>query len=340
MPKLAALTLLTLFAWLPGTAALASEEETGEIIEFDDFPTEELLKYPPWFKQSFYDLKTDLEEAVGSGKKGIIVYFGQKRCAYCKQLLEHNFQLADIVAYTQRHFDVIPIDIWNPEEITDPEGNPSTHRDYAVAMGTNFTPSLVFYDGDGKIALRLRGYYPPYVNRAALEYVAGDHYKRETFTVYLARGDQTQRFEKEDMVEEDFFIPPPHNLDRSRFKAERPLVVFFEQGDCHACDVLHTQALSQPAIRALFAQLDSVQLNMGKDSPVVTPDGRRTTAKAWANEMDLFFAPAIVFFDEQGDEIIRVDSVVRFFRLRNVLNYIISGGYRYQPNYQRWRTGN
>ena len=37
-------------------------------------------------------------------------------------------------------------------------------------MGTNFTPSLVFYDADGNIALRLRGYYPPYQFRAALEY--------------------------------------------------------------------------------------------------------------------------------------------------------------------------
>jgi hypothetical protein len=32
-----------------------------------------------------------------------------------------------------------------------------------------------------------------------------------------------------------------------------------------------------------------------------------------------------------------VDSVVGFYRLRNVLNYISSKAYLDEPNYQRWR---
>ena len=67
--------------------------------------------------------------------------------------------------------------------------------------------------------------------------MAGGHYQREKFPVYMARGDQTLRFEPGDLVEEPF-SPTAYNLDRSRFPA-LPLVVFFEQGDCHACDILH-----------------------------------------------------------------------------------------------------
>jgi thioredoxin-related protein len=333
--------LLALAVWLSSGAALAATaQEPEEAFEFDDFPLEEMVQYPSWFKNSFLDLGEDLAEAEAAGKKGIIVYFGQRRCAYCKMLMEVNFKLNDVVAYTREHFDVIPVDIWSPEELTDPAGNVMSERDFALQMGTNFTPSLIFYDTAGKIALRLRGYYPPYQFRAALEYVAGDHYRRESFPVYMARGDATQRFEKMDLNEQDFFSPPPYNLDRSRYPGERPLVVFFEQGDCHACDVLHTQPLQQPGIRQLFEQFDNVQLNMHADTPVVTPDGRRTTARQWARELGIFYAPSILFFDEQGREIIRVDSVVRFFRLRGVLNYVITRGYKAYPNFQRWRVSN
>ncbi|MBT8440695.1 MAG: thioredoxin, partial [Gammaproteobacteria bacterium] len=69
-------------------------------------------------------------------------------------------------------------------------------------------------------------------------------------------------------------------------------------------------------------------------------DGERTTAREWANKLNIFYAPSMVFFDENGREIIRLDSVVRFFRLRNVLNYILSGAYKTQPNFQAWRFEN
>ena len=330
--------LLLFFGLLIGPQTGIPALEGDDPLQFDDTPLDDLLEHPSWFKESFLDLDEDLEEAVAAGKKGIIVYFGQRRCAYCKMLMEVNFQTPDIVTYTRQHFDLIPIDIWSPEEVTTPSGESLSQRDYAQQLGTRFTPSLVFYDAEGRIALRLRGYYPPYQFRAALEYVAGGHYLREKFPVYMARGDRTLRFEAEDMVEQPFFSPPPYNLDRSRYPAELPLVVFFEQGNCHACDILHTQPLSRKAVRQLFDQFESVQLDMWADTPLIKPDGERSTAREWAKELDIFYAPSIVFFDENGREIIRVDSVVRFFRLRNVLNYVISRGYLAEPNFLRWSS--
>jgi thioredoxin-related protein len=318
---------------------LPAIESEKDVFAFDDFPLEELLQYPNWFKQSFLDLPTDLQEALEENKKGIILYFGQKRCAYCKMLLEVNFGLNDITTYTRRHFDIIPIDIWSTEEITTLSGNTMTQRDYALSEKTNFTPSLIFIDAEGKEALRLRGYYPPYQFRAALEYVADRHYRKESFPDYLARGESGTAFEPGDLNEEDFFIPAPHNLDRSRLPGQRPLVVYFEQGNCHACDVLHGQPLRDPAINRLVKEFDNVQLDIHAKTPVITPDGRKTDARQWAKELGLFYTPSLLFFDEQGREVIRVDSVIRFYRLRNVINYITSRGYLSQPDYQRWRVG-
>jgi thioredoxin-related protein len=327
--------LMLLASFKPNAYAIDSE---SDVYAFDDFPLEELLQYPDWFKKSFLDLPDDLEEAVANHKRGLIVYFGQKRCAYCKMLLEVNFGLSDITTYTRKHFDIVPIDIWSTEEVTTLDREVITQREYTLQQKTNFTPSLIFYDQQGIEALRLRGYYPPYQFRAALEYVADGHFRNESFPDYLARGDAGTAFEPGDLNEEDFFIPPPHNLDRSRFPGQRPLLVYFEQGNCHACDVLHGQPLRDPAINKLLRGFDNVQLDIAKKTPIITPSGKKTTAYQWAKDLGLFYTPSLIFFDEQGSEIIRVDSVVRFYRLRKVINFITSRGYITQPNYQRWRV--
>jgi thioredoxin-related protein len=305
---------------------------------FYDAPLPEPIAYPTWFKLSFLDLADDLDEAIADGKRGLVVYFGQKYCAYCEKLLEVNFgEKADIVDYTRKYFDVVGMDIHGQRSVTGFDGREQTEHDFALEQQINFTPTLVFYDRKQREALRLSGYYPPYKFRAALEYVADGFYRKEDFRAYLARAGVPAVFGEGELDHEDFFLPPPHALDRSRIAAQRPLVVFFEQSDCHACDILHTGPLRDAAIAERLAGFDADQLNMWSDTPVITPDGQRTTARKWADQLGLFYSPTLLFFDEHGKEIVRVDSVVQFYRLRNVLDYVLSGGYREYPTFQQWR---
>lgn len=329
-----ALSCATLVGLVAGVGAvdLPGDEE---VYGFDDRPLSEPLEHPPWFKESFLDLRQDLAESLAAGKRGLMVYFGQRRCAYCQKLLRTNFGLKDIVEYTQAHFDVIPIDIWGVAEVTDLQGRTLTERELAEREDTVFTPSILFYGPDGELRLRLRGYYPPYQFRAALEYVADGHYRRESFRDYLARGDNRMVFDEGDLNDEPMFGAPPYNLDR-RVPSDRPLAVFFEQGDCHGCDVLHGQTLRDPAIYRHFEAMDTVQLNMWSDTPVIAPSGEHTTARAWAAELGLFYAPSILFFDERGREILRVDSVVGLYRLGNVLDYMASKAYATE-RFRQWR---
>jgi hypothetical protein len=41
-------------------------------------------------------------------------------------------------------------------------------------------------------------------------------------------------------------------------------------------------------------------------------------------------------FDERGKEVFRVDSVVQFFRLANVLRYVADKAYLKYPLFQLW----
>jgi len=331
--------VLTIVSLVAGAAFVtdALAEDDDDFLLFDDRPLEQPLEFPDWFKLSFLDLRDDLKEVRQEGKDGLMVYFGQKYCAYCRKFLEKDLTKEDIRTYIEKHFDVIGIDIHGQRMVTDLAGREMDERKFAVKEHTNFTPSVIFYDRDGHDVLRLRGYYPPYRFRAALEYVADDHYRKESFREYLARADVPLVFEPGDMNQESFFMPGPYMLDRTRMPGERPLAVFFEQGNCWACDVLHTSLLSDPEIRERMSRFEAVQLPFWGDVPVITPSGEHTTARKWAAKLGLFYTPTLIIFDPDGREIIRIDSVVQFYRLRNVLDYVLSGGYRQYPTFQQWR---
>jgi thioredoxin-related protein len=133
-------------------------------------------------------------------------------------------------------------------------------------------------------------------------------------------------------------MKPPLALDRSVFPASQPLAVIFERPNCHACDVLHSEPLRDAVVRERLAGFDVAQLNVVDDeTPVLTPDGRHLTPRQWSNELELFYTPTLIFFDTQGVEIFRIDSVVQFFRLAGVLRYVAEKAYQENPVFQHWK---
>lgn len=315
------------------------------ISDINDVAKERDLHYPDWFSNSFLDLKEEMEDAQKEGKLGIIVYFGQVDCAYCEALLNINFgKEKDIVKFTQQHFNVIPIDIWGSREVIGLDGKVYTEKKHAEHHQVDFTPTLLFHLHEGinknekqTIDLRLNGFYPPYEFRAALEYITYGYQKTESLKEYMSRADPPGKFELEDINEEDFFIKPPYVFDRRYFKSKEPLIVFFEQQNCHACDILHSEPLNDPQVKKLIGNFEVAQLDMNSNTPTITPTGEKLTAKQWANKLNIFYTPTLVFFDEKGKEIIRVESVVKLYRLRGVLDYVYKKAYLDAPTFQRWR---
>ncbi|MGD8783803.1 MAG: thioredoxin fold domain-containing protein [Thioalkalispiraceae bacterium] len=323
--------ILSAILYLTGAVAVAAPGDPA----IDDRPLKEALSLPDWFKLSFLDIQDDINEAT-RGRRGLIIYFGQSYCPYCRAHLENNWGRKDIVAYTRANFDVIAINVRGNSSVIDIGGNEYSEKQFAARYKANFTPTTLFFDDSGKQALKLSGYRKPYQFLAALEYVADKHHRNETFREYLARAEQAESFGQDSLNDNDIFKSPPFDL--AKLAKQAPLAVFFEERRCHACDVLHGGPLARPAILEVFKQLNTVQLDMWSETPVVTPQGKNTTAKKWADELALNYAPTIIFYDESGQEIIRVDSVVGFLRLKNVLKYINTRAYRTQPSYQLWRS--
>jgi thioredoxin-related protein len=317
---------------------LNSYASTSDDITFDDKPLDYALILPDWFKLSFLELAADIKEVKEQNKKGLIIYFGQKFCPYCKAHLEKNWGQDDIVKYTQKNFDVIAINVKGQRPVLDLDGKTYTEKTFAVLKKTNFTPSVIFYNTKGQEVLRLRGYRPPYQFRAALEYVADKHYLKETFRSYMARAESALSYGKKELNSNDLlFNKPPYLLDRSKIKAEQPLMVIFERKHCHACDVLHGGPFTRTEIETQLLQLETVQLDINSEQPVFTPDGQKISSEKWAEQLNINYTPTIIFFDQKGKEIIRIESVVWFYRLRNVLKYVLTGAYNKYATFQLWR---
>ena len=139
------------------------------------------------------------------------------------------------------------------------------------------------------------------------------------------------------MIPESFFTQEPFNLDRSSGAQGRPIAVFFEQADCPNCVTLHQSVLVDESTRLIIAAFDAVQLDMwSAKTKVVTPSGQTMTARDWANELGVAYAPTIVLFDAAGNEVIRSEAWFKMFHTQSLFTYVTNEAFRTEPNFQRY----
>lgn len=151
-----------------GALCIALAGATGPLARAAD-PS--AIAVPQWFKVSSLDLRDDIKAATAA-KKRVMLYFGKSGCPYCKQLMEVNFRQPDIVAKTRQRFDAIEINIYGSRQVTWVDGTVRSEQEFAALLAAQRTPTLLFLDERGGIALRVTGYYPPPRFLAGIEYAA------------------------------------------------------------------------------------------------------------------------------------------------------------------------
>ena len=288
---------------------------------------------PEWFKESFLDIREDVAEAAAAGKR-VILYFYQDGCPYCARLLRDNFGDRRIAEKTRKHFDVIAINIWGDREVTDFAGRQTTEKRFAADLKVQYTPTLLMLDEQGKVVLRINGYFEPHKFDVALDYVAGHHEKEGGFRAYYAKVAPQPASGK--IPELPGSLPHPLRLKDAPQRTWRPLVVFFEQKVCRECDELHQDLLRRREVAIALTNLDTAVVDIGSRETLQTPDGRELPAEQWARELGIQYAPSLVFFDREGREVFRTEAWLRTFHLHGALDYVVSGAYRHQPNFQRF----
>jgi thioredoxin-related protein len=286
---------------------------------------------PDWFVNSFLDIREDVAEAAAEDKR-VILYFYQDGCPYCKKLLDTNLSQREIAGKMRGGFNVIAINMWGDREVTDFDGDGTTEKAFARSLRVMFTPTLLFLNEGGEAILRVNGYYAPHKFNAALDYVLEYNGSRPSFREYSAGIAPSPASGKLHRADASLAADAPlHRRDGGR-----PLLVFFEQRDCAPCDELHLDVLQRPESREQLARFDTVLLDMWSQERVQRPDGKTSSSAEWARELDVKYAPSLVFFNHVGEEVFRTEAYLRSFHVQSVMDYVASGAYLEQPSFQRF----
>ena len=56
----------------------------------------------------------------------------------------------------------------------------------------------------------------------------------------------------------------------------------------------------------------------------------------WAKQLDIKYAPSLLFFNTSGEEVFRTDAYLKAFHVQSVMDYVSSGDYKTQSNFQRY----
>lgn len=281
---------------------------------------------PSWFKESFLDIREDIEEATAENKR-VLLYFYQDGCPYCGKLLQDNFSDREIADYSQKHFDVIAINMWGDREVIDFNGDGITEKEFSKALKIQFTPTMVYLDEAGEKLLRINGYFAPDRFLTALKYIGGKKEKTISIRDYFKQLKPTQASGK---------LHLQHNtLSMNLANASKPLIVSFEQKVCKDCDEMHDDILNRDNIKQSLSQFDFVTLDMWSTDSIKTPDGRDLKIADWARELGIQYSPSMVFFNNNM-EVFRTEAYLKSFHTKAALDYVLTGSYKTVPEFQRY----
>ena len=259
---------------------------------------------PSWFTESLLHLPDDVAEAAKEGKR-VMLYFGQDGCPYCKQLMEVNFRQRPTVERMQKRFVALALNLWGDREVTWTDGSAMPEKQLAARLKVQFTPTLIFLDEKGGVALRVNGYYAPERFNAALDHASGRISKAE-FQNFQAK---TSR---ENLNEQPFFTGK---------RSGKPLAMLFETPHCAECDTLHREVFTRREVLEELKKFDVMRFPVpGKEARLRKVD----------------YVPTLVLLDVRGREALRLEAYFRPFHVAGALDYVASGAYRKEPSFQRF----
>ena len=283
---------------------------------------------PSWFKISFLDLFEDINEAADNNKR-LMVYYYQDGCPYCKKLLEDNFGQRNIANKTQQYFDVVAINLWGDQEVTVGD-KIYTEKEFAEALKVQYTPTLLFFNEENKIVFRANGYYPPEKFSALLDYIGKKQEAKLSYQDYMAKVNpqpSTGRLHNDINTVDSVTDLSAQN---------KPLLVMFEQRKCSTCDELHLDILKRKESVKLLSGFNVVVLDMWSNEMITSPAGKKIKIRDWAKKLDVKYAPSLLFFNNRGEEVFRTDAYLKAFHTQTAMDYVSSGAYKTQSNFQRF----
>ncbi len=139
-------------------------------------------------------------------------------------------------------------------------------------------------------------------------------------------------------AEGDAYTPSPHAIDIPKWFTEsfldfredireaaaekKRLLVYFGQDGCPYCKALMKVNFADPAIAATTRRhFVAIALNLWGDREVTWLDGRKMTEKELARVLGVQYTPTLLFFDERGRVVLRLNGYHPPDKFRVALDY-------------------
>lgn len=101
------------------------------------------------------------------------------------------------------------------------------------------------------------------------------------------------------------------------------VMLLFTQDNCPYCNALVERNLAQKAIEArLRERFDVIAVNIWGDREIVGLDGVKHTEKSYAASQKVQFTPTLLFFDESGKMILRLNGYLPPERFKTAIEYV------------------
>ncbi len=136
--------------------------------------------------EDFYLGRRDLDHLASESDKPLAVFFESADCAQCQTM--HQRILKDkATRKLVMQANNVQLDIASTQQLTTPAGNRVSAWHWAQDLGITYTPSVVFFDRQGKEVMRINAFLKTFHFQSIYAYVLEQAYLREPeFQRYIA----------------------------------------------------------------------------------------------------------------------------------------------------------
>lgn len=131
--------------------------------------------------------------------------------------------------------------------------------------------------------------------------------------------------------------------------AGKSLAIFWEQKGCPYCKEMHKVNLADEQVSGFIKENFVVlQLNLYGARAVTDFDGEEMEERELARRWKVNFTPTVVYFPKDPKEVAgkngrdaeiwRLTGYWKPFHFLNSFRYVATGGYKDEPNFQKWLT--
>lgn len=139
-----------------------------------------------FFDTGFGDFQEELATARDQGKVGILLFFEEDDCPFCRRMKERVLNQVEVQDYYRAHFLIFSVNVEGDIEVVDFGGQPMAEKDFAFAHNkVRATPVFQFHNLEGEPVARYTGPTQGVDEFLLLgRYVVEEGYREMPFTRY------------------------------------------------------------------------------------------------------------------------------------------------------------